>query len=260
MNRVIVITGASGGIGAALASELGTRGDSLVLASRTADALERVAAHISSPTHIVTADVTQRTDVERIRDEAMAAFGHVDVWINNAGRGILRPVLELTDADVDEMMAVNVKSALYGMQAILPHFIERGQGHLINISSFLGRVPIATHRSAYNAAKAALNALTANVRVDLRAKYPALHVSLIMPGLVTTDFARHAIGSTGSAPPPWVAGGTMQPQTAEEVASAIADVIEHPVAELYTNPASGPMARRYFEDVGAFEENLAALR
>src|SRR5204863_4425705 len=79
MNRVVVVTGASGGIGAAIARELGRRGAGLVLASRTADALERVAAHISSPTQIVTADVTQRIDVERIRDEAIAAFGHVDV-------------------------------------------------------------------------------------------------------------------------------------------------------------------------------------
>jgi NAD(P)-dependent dehydrogenase (short-subunit alcohol dehydrogenase family) len=168
----------------------------------------------------------------------------------------MRPVLELTDADFDEMMAVNVKSALYGMQAIAPHFIERKRGHIINISSFLGRVPIATHRSAYNAAKAALNALTANARVDLQAKYPDIHVSLVMPGLVSTEFARNAAGSTGGAPPPWAAGGTTQPQTAQEVASAIAGVIEHPMAEIYTNPASAEMARRYFEDVGAFEAGL----
>src|SRR4029077_16181756 len=130
----------------------------------TTDALQRVAAEISSPTHVVTADVTRRADGERIRDEALRAFGRVDVWINNAGRGILRPVLELTDDDVDEMFAVNVKSALYGMQAIAPHFIARGRGPRINVSSFLGRVPIATPRSAYNAAKAALNSLKANLR------------------------------------------------------------------------------------------------
>src|SRR5258706_1889699 len=146
MNRVVVITGASAGIGAAIAGELGARGDNLVLAARTVDALERVAAHIPSRAHVVQADVTRRRDVERIRDEAMAAFGHVDVWINNAGKGILRPVLELSDEDVDEMMAVNLKSALYGMQAIASHFKERGRGHIINISSFLGRVPVASVR------------------------------------------------------------------------------------------------------------------
>ena len=252
MKRVVVVTGASGGIGAAIASELGRRGDSLVLASRTADALDRVAAHISSPTLIVTADVTQRTDVERIRDEAMAAFGHVDVWINNAGRGILRPVLELTDADVDEMMAVNVKSALYGMQAIAPHFLGRGRGHIINISSFLGRVPVASARSAYSAAKAALNTLTANLRVDLQQTHPDIHVSVVMPGLVATDFAQHARGSTGPIPPGPI-GSAMKPQRPEEIALIVASLVDHPVAEVYTNPASAALAARYFEDVARFE-------
>ncbi|HEY3093727.1 MAG TPA: SDR family NAD(P)-dependent oxidoreductase, partial [Vicinamibacterales bacterium] len=87
MPRVVVITGASAGIGAAIATELGRRGDSLVLAARTGEALRRIAAGIPSPTHVVVADVTRRGDVERLRDEAVAAFGHVDVWINNAGRG-----------------------------------------------------------------------------------------------------------------------------------------------------------------------------
>src|SRR5205823_11482986 len=100
------------------------------------------------------ADVTRREDVKRLRDEALAAFGSVDVWVNNAGRGINASVLELTDEQFDQMMAVNVKSALYGMQAIVPHFQERGRGHLINVSSFLSRVPIASYWSAYNVAMA----------------------------------------------------------------------------------------------------------
>jgi len=254
MNRIVAITGASAGIGAAIARELGRRGDSLVLASRTTDALHQVASQISSPTHVVTADVTRRGDVERIRDEALRVFGHVDVWINNAGKGIVRPVLELTDADVDEMMAVNVKSALYGMQAIAPHFIERGRGHIINMSSFLGRVPVAPPRSAYSAAKAALNTLTANMRVDLQRTHPGIHVSLVMPGLVATDFAAHARGSTGPVPPGAI-GSPMKPQTAEEVAAVVADLIDRPVAEVYTNPASSAIAARYFEDVSRFESD-----
>ena len=252
MNRVVVITGASAGIGAQIAMELGRRGDSLVLAARTADALERVARQISTPTRIVTADVTRRPDVERIRDEAVGAFGHVDAWINNAGKGILRPVLELTDDDVDEMIDMNVKSALYGMQAIAPHFMERGRGHIVNISSFLGRVPVAPPRSAYSAAKAALNTLTANLRVDLQQGHPGIHVSVVMPGLVATDFARHARGSTGPIPPGPI-GSPMKPQTPEDVAVIVADLIDRPVAEVYTNPASAALAARYFEDVGRFE-------
>jgi NAD(P)-dependent dehydrogenase (short-subunit alcohol dehydrogenase family) len=195
--------------------------------------------------------------VDRIRDEALRVFGHVDVWINNAGRGIVRPALELTDEDVDEMIAVNVKSALYGMQAITPHFIERGRGHVINVSSFLGRVPVATPRSAYNAAKAALNALTANVRVDLKRTHPEVYVSLVMPGLVSTDFAKNARGSTGPMPAAAI-GSPMKPQTPEEVAAIIADVIDRPAAEVYTNPASAALAARYFDDISRFEEEALA--
>jgi NADP-dependent 3-hydroxy acid dehydrogenase YdfG len=252
MNRVVVITGASSGIGAAIARELGRRGDRLVLAARTADALQRVASEISTPAHIAAADVTRRSDVERIRDEAVRVFDHVDVWINNAGRGILRATLDLTDEDVDEMIAVNVKSALYGMQAIVPHFKDRGRGHVINISSFLGRVPVASPRSAYSAAKAALNSLTANARVDLQRTHPDIHVSLVMPGLVATDFAKNARASTGTIPPGAI-GSPMQPQTPEDVATIVANLIDRPVAEVYTNPASAAVASRYFEDVARFE-------
>src|SRR5215468_5459465 len=147
MDRIVVITGAGRGIGAAIAGELTRRGESLVLAARSQGALEQVAAPAASRAHVVIADVTRRADVERIRDEAIRVFGRVDVWINNAGRGIVRPVLQLSDEDVDEMIAVNVKSALYGMQAIASHFMDRGRGHIINVSSFLARVPAASPRS-----------------------------------------------------------------------------------------------------------------
>ena len=76
---------------------------------------------------------------------------------------------ELTDDELDQMMTVNVKSALYGMQAVLPHFQARGAGQIVNVSSFLSRVPMASIRAAYSASKAALNSLTANLRMDLAA-------------------------------------------------------------------------------------------
>ncbi|NUQ21261.1 MAG: SDR family oxidoreductase [Gemmatimonadaceae bacterium] len=255
--KVVVITGASSGIGAEVARTLGAAGHSLVLAARREQELRLVAAAAGSSTLPVATDVTDRASVNRLRDEAIRTFGRIDVWINNAGRGITRPVLELTDEDFDEMMRVNVKSVLYGMQAVVPYFIDRGRGHLINVSSFLGRVPVASIRSAYNAAKAAVNALTANLRVDLRAKHPEVHVSLVMPGIVTTDFARNALGGIAPFPPPGVVSGAtpgaMKPQTAPEVAAVIAQLIANPVAEVYTNPASAAIARKYYEDVAAFE-------
>ena len=261
MEKVVVITGASAGIGAALAGQLGKAGHRLVLAARRREELEQTAREAGGALAVPT-DVTRREEVERLRDRAIEEFGHIDVWINNAGRGISKPVLQLTDADFDEMMTVNVKSALYGMQAVVPHFMERRVGHLINVSSFLGRVPMASIRSVYSAAKAALNSLTANLRIDLAAEYPDIHVSLVMPGLVKTGFAQNALGSSAaaavapaapSARPP---AGMMQPQTAEEVAAAIARLIAQPEAEIYTNPASPELVRRYYADVGAFEAQI----
>jgi NADP-dependent 3-hydroxy acid dehydrogenase YdfG len=255
---VVVITGASSGIGAALARRLGRTGFRLVLGARRADALEAVSVDIGSDTHTVVADVTRRADVERLRDEALETFGSVDVWVNNAGRGINASVLDLSDEQFDEMMAVNVKSALYGMQAIVPHFKERGRGHLINVSSFLSRVPIATYRSAYNAAKAALNALTANLRMDLRRQFPDIHISLVMPGMVTTEFARNALGGTPAVTWASAAGGGSGPQiqTADDVGAAIESLIQSPREEIYTQRGQPDTVMRYFQDVGAFERSL----
>ena len=247
MSRTIVLTGASSGIGAALAVQLGARGDRLVLAARRQAELDAVARQTGTDALAVPTDVTVRRDVDRLRDRALERFGTIDVWMNNAGRGITKPVLELTDEEFDLIMAVNVKSALYGMQAIAPHFLERRRGQIVNVSSMLSRVPFATYRSAYNAAKHALNALTANARVDLRKQCPDVHVTLVMPGLVSTEFGKNALH--GSPPPP-----QMGAQTADEVAAAIVKVIDAPVAEVYTNPQHPALALRYYQDVGAFEQ------
>ena len=106
---------------------------------------------------------------------------------------------------------------------------------------------------SYSASKAALNILTANARMDLRRSSPGIYVTLVLPGLVSTEFAAHALWSTGATPPGPI-GSPMTSQTPGQVATAIADVLGTPVAELYTNPASAALVSRYYEDVGAFED------
>jgi short-subunit dehydrogenase len=241
----IVVTGASSGIGAALAEQLAARGEQVVLAARRKDLLDALAAKLGSTVHAVVADVTSRTDVDRLRDRALDALGGVDVWVNNAGRGLSKSALELTDAEFDEMMLVNVKSALYGMQAIAPYFIERGRGHIINVSSFLSRVPMASIRAGYSAAKAALNSLTTNARMDLAASHPGIKVTLVMPGLVSTDFGKHALHGT---PPIRPGAGGAPPQTAGQVAEVIVRVIDRPVDEVYTNPVHAGIVQRYYAE------------
>ena len=100
----MVITGASGGIGAAVAEKIGQKGGRPVLVARRERELHQVAARCGASALVVVADVTRRADVERVLAEALKRFGQVDVWVNNAGRGISRPVSELTDEDLDEMM------------------------------------------------------------------------------------------------------------------------------------------------------------
>ena len=224
-----------------------------MLAARRKDELQQLAARLGPHTLAVVTDVTSRAAVERLRDEAIEQFGSIDVWVNNAGRGVSRKVEEVTDEELDQMITVNVKSALYGMQAVLPHFRARGAGQIINVSSFLSRVPMASIRSAYSASKAALNSLTANFRMDLAATDPGIHVTLVMPGMVSTDFGKNAIHGTPAIRP---GAGAAPPQTAEAVAAVIVGAIDQPVAEVFTNPVLGGMMRRYFEDVAAFERGL----
>ena len=255
MERTIVITGASGGIGAAFARLAGARGARLVLAARREAELAEVAREAGPNALAVVADVTRRADVERILARALERFGHVDAWINNAGRGITRPVAELTDDDLDEMFLVNVKAALYGMQTVLPHFRVRGRGHIVNVSSMLGRVPMASTRSAYSAAKHALNSLTANLRMDLRAEFPGIHVTTVSPGVVATEFGVRALG-----------GGLdsrriPNAQPVEEVAAVLLDVLEHPRADVYTRAGMREAVAKYFaaEDMAAAEATFAPL-
>jgi len=244
-NRVVVVTGASAGIGAALTQALAAKGAKVVLAARNVERLGEVAERSGGTCAIAVGDVTVREDVHQILATAFAHFGHVDVWINNAGQGISRSLEELTDEDVDAMMQVNLKSALYGMQAVLPHFKSRGSGVLVNVSSMLSRMPLAPQRSAYSAAKAALNALAEGLRAELAQSHPGLRVMTVLPGIVATGFGDHARhgGEDSRALP----GG----QTPEEVAAAIVRGLEQGEEDCYTRPEGVAPVLGYLERLAA---------
>ena len=244
MPKRIVITGASSGIGAAVARLATARGYSAVLVARRRDALERVGAECPGRAVLLPADVTSRPEVRRVVAEALAALSGIDVWINNVGQGITRMPSELTDDDVDTMMRVNVKSAMYGMQEVLPHLRERGEGHIINVSSMLGRIPYATARSAYCGAKHFLNALTAAFRDEVQQTHPRIQVTLVSPGVVYTDFGSNAVhGGPDSRQLP-------DGQRAEAVAAVIADAIETRVPDVYTRPGLHARVLEYYRTTG----------
>jgi short-subunit dehydrogenase len=229
-DKVIVITGGSAGIGLALAKEASSRGARIVLAARTKDTLEQAAAQLATDREIVVADATRRADHEKLRDAALARFGQVDVWVNNAGRGISKTVEQLGDEDIDAMVRDNVKSVLYGMQTILPHFKQRGAGQIMNVSSMIGRVPFATIRSAYCASKAAMNMLGECLRTDLAKEFPNIIVTTFFPGPVATDFGLNALhGGVDNRALPFV-------QQADEVARVMADALLEKRADVYSRP------------------------
>jgi len=243
--RNVVITGASGGIGAAVAELLASRGMSVVIVARRKEALDAVAARCNSRAFPIVADAADRDEVRRVVHESVAHLGHIDVWINNVGRGITRQPSELTDLDIDEMMAINVKPALYGMQEVLPHFKERGAGHIINVSSMLGRIPVAPFRSAYSAAKHYLNSLTANFRAEVQQTHPNIQFSLVSPGVVRTEFGANAIhGGPDSHSLPYSQG-------AEEVAEVIAGVIKSRAPDVYTRAGASAQIAAHYAAIGA---------
>ena len=177
-------------------------------------------------------------------NETLARFDHIDVWVNNVGQGITLPPSQLTDEDIDRVMQVNVKSALYGMQEILPHFMERGEGQVINVSSLLGRMPFAVFRSAYNGAKHFLNALTENFRMEFADTHPGIVFSLVSPGVVRTDFGRNAMhGGPDSRQLP-------NSQSAEEVAEVICGVIDSRRADVYTRAGARDRVAEYYSNLG----------
>ena len=253
MDKVVVITGASAGIGAELAKQLGARGAKVVLAARRKPELDAVAKGIGDGALAVVTDVTKRGDVEHLAKAAIERFGHIDVWVNNAGRGISRSVADLVDNDLDAMWRDNMKSVVYGIQAVLPYFKSRNAGQIVNVSSGLSRAPLAPARAAYGAVKSAVNMLTASLRVELRATHPGIHVTLLLPGVVATEFGLNSLG-VGIVDNRKLPGA----QPVEVAAKAIVDVIENPRPEAYTSPFIADVIARYLHEPEAVEAEIAA--
>jgi short-subunit dehydrogenase len=253
MDKVVVITGASAGIGAELAKQLGARGAKVVLAARRKPELDAVAKAIGDGALAVVTDVTKRGDVEHLAKAAIERFGRIDVWVNNAGRGISRSVADLVDNDLDAMWRDNMKSVVYGIQAVLPYFKSRNAGQIVNVSSGLSRAPLAPARAAYGAVKSAVNMLTASLRVELRATHPGIHVTLLLPGVVATEFGLNSLG-VGIVDNRKLPGA----QPVEGAAKAIVDVIENPRPEAYTSPFIADVIARYLHEPEAVEAEIAA--
>lgn len=193
-DKVVIVTGASSGIGEATAIALADRGANVVLAARRKDRLDALAARIGGSggeaAAAVACDVTRREQVESLVRSATDRFGHVDALINNAG---IMPLSPLAKARIDEWDAtidVNLKGALYAIGAVLPAMLERGTGHIVNIGSVAGRHTF-PNAAVYCGTKFALHAISESLRNELAERSArdgnTIRVTIIAPGVVTTE-------------------------------------------------------------------------
>lgn len=187
MEKVVLITGASSGIGTGIARELGKAGAKLVLGARRTDRLETLAEEIRSKGGDVLVqrlDVTDRADVAAFADAAREAFGRADVIVNNAGVMPLSLMASLKVDEWDRMVDVNIKGVLYGIAAVLPEMTACGSGHVINIAS-IGGLAVSPTAAVYCATKYAVRALSEG----LRQENDRIRVTCIYPGVVESELA-----------------------------------------------------------------------
>ena len=190
--KVVVITGASMGIGEAVAKLFADLGASVVLLSRDAERAEAARARVghAERTLALACDVRNREEIDRVVGLTLHHFQRIDVWINNAGHGILDSVANVDMSAVRETFETNFFGALEAMQAVIPVMKQQGSGAIINISSVAGHIPLPFH-AVYSATKFAMNAVGNAARIELMSS--GINVLTVCPGYVRTDFSKNAI-------------------------------------------------------------------
>jgi NADP-dependent 3-hydroxy acid dehydrogenase YdfG len=187
-NKVVVITGASSGIGEATALLLAERGAKVVLGARGSDRLQALAARIAGAggeAAYASTDVRRRDDLSNLVTLACERYGKLDVLVNNAGIMPVSPLDDLRVEDWEEMIDINIKGVMYGIAAALPVFRKQGFGHFVNTASTAGHKTV-PNQSVYSGTKFAVRAISEGLRQEAGDK---LRVTIISPGFVRTNFA-----------------------------------------------------------------------
>ncbi|MEG4012580.1 MULTISPECIES: SDR family oxidoreductase [unclassified Microcoleus] len=185
-NKVVIITGASSGLGEAAAKRLAASGAKLMLAARREDRLKELVDTIArsggTATYLVT-DVTDRAQVETLAKETLSTYGRIDVLINNAGLMPLSPLDQIKVEEWDQMIDVNIKGVLYGIAAVLPTMRQQKSGHIINLSSVAGH-KVFPGSAVYCATKFAVRAISEGLRLESNGEIRSTNIS---PGAITTE-------------------------------------------------------------------------
>ena len=193
--KVVVVTGASMGIGEAIAKTFVEAGASVILLSRDAARAEAARSRIGNPdrTAALSCDVRHPEDIDRVLGLTLHHFKRVDVWINNAGHGLFDSVAQVDMHACHDLFETNLFGSLSAMQAVIPVMRQQGGGSIINISSVAGYIPLPFH-ATYSASKFALNAIGNAAGVEL--KKEGIHVLTVCPGYVRTAFGENAVRGT----------------------------------------------------------------
>jgi short-subunit dehydrogenase len=256
-DAVAVITGASAGIGAALARLLASKGMRLVIGARRGELLSNLAREIDPAGMKVvpfTADVSRRDQAEALVDEALNRFGRIDVLVNNAGHGHFGSVEDTSDETIERIFAVNTFALWYASRPALEAMRRQGSGHILTVSSMAGVVGF-PFNSAYVAAKHAAVGFTRALRMELIGT--GINASVVLPGGVATDWAEKTEG--GPMLPMFQQSGPIAARIAAEraivppemegvmppqrVADAIYECILHPIPEVFTHAGTRDFAR-----------------
>jgi short-subunit dehydrogenase len=189
--KVVVVTGASMGIGEAIAKEFAAHGASVVMVARDLTRLEAARARVGGTNTVtVSCDVTKPDDLARVLATTLTRFRRVDVWVNNAGHGLMDSVAQMDLAECRRMFETNLFAVIQAMQLVAPAMQKQGSGAIINISSVAGYIAV-PYMAAYGATKRALNAITRAARMEL--EQSGVQVINVCPGYIATDFALNAV-------------------------------------------------------------------
>ncbi|SHE74065.1 hypothetical protein SAMN04487965_0549 [Microbulbifer donghaiensis] len=224
-NKVVVITGASSGLGEATARHLASLGAKVVLGARRADKLEKIAGEIRTAggeAEYLKTDVTVPSEVQALVDKAVSAYGRLDVIINNAGLMAIAPISELKVDEWDRMIDINIKGVLYGVAAALPVFQQQKSGHFINISSVAGIKVFSPGGTVYSGTKYAVRAISDGLRHEVGGD---IRTTTIEPGAVESELK---YGSSHQESADMLGAFYQLAIPSDSVARAIAYAIEQP--------------------------------
>jgi len=183
IDKVVIVTGASSGIGEATARMLVERGFKVMLAARREDNLKKICTELGENSSYHVTDISNHQNVLKMAEETINSFGKIDVLVNNAGIMPLSPLASRRVDEWEETIDVNIKGVLYGIDSVLTHMLERGNGHIINVSSVAGHRTNAMS-SVYSGSKFAVRAISEGLRQEVSGK---VRVTIISPGAVTTE-------------------------------------------------------------------------